>query len=163
MAIALHNVTVLGKTVHFKEKKSFVLGRKTRVLCGVAMRNRNNNNFYELLSLDPSRKKIGFDEIKRAYRSQALKFHPDTCSSSTKDESTRHFLEIKKAYETLSDPILREIYDEDLRFGCDGEGKRRNGMMMVKRGSKEFSREVLQRQLSGLKKRSMERVGKKIH
>ncbi|WOG81845.1 hypothetical protein DCAR_0100999 [Daucus carota subsp. sativus] len=60
-------------------------------------------NFYELLSLN-SKENVGFEEIKKAYRSKALEYHPDVCSPSNREESTRNFVEIRKAYDTLSDP-----------------------------------------------------------
>jgi molecular chaperone DnaJ len=51
------------------------------------------------------------NKIKRAYRKVAKNFHPDT--SPIKDDAEK-FLEIRKAYETLSDEKLRRQYDEKL-------------------------------------------------
>ena len=52
------------------------------------------------------------DDIKRAYRSMALRYHPDVCHDpSEKEESTRMFVQLNAAYETLSNPRLREEYD----------------------------------------------------
>lgn len=124
--------------------------------------NIGKTNLYEVLSLDISKNKVGFDEIKKAYRFKALKFHPDACDDPSKrEELTRRFIEIKIAYDTLSDPISREMYDFELGLGGDSCRGRRSYGMGEERG---FSREVWQRQLNGLKKRSTMRMEKKkIH
>lgn len=49
------------------------------------------------------------DDIKRAYRRQALGHHPDKNAGSV--ESHKKFVEIGQAYETLSDPDKRRQYD----------------------------------------------------
>ncbi|XP_062849499.1 dnaJ homolog subfamily B member 6b isoform X2 [Trichomycterus rosablanca] len=56
------------------------------------------------------------DDIKKAYRKQALKWHPDK-NPNNKVEAERRFKEISKAYEILSDEKKRSQYD---RFGKDG-------------------------------------------
>ena len=48
-------------------------------------------------------------EIKAAYRSLALKHHPDR----TNGHSSERFIRIKKAYETLSDPIAKRDIDNE--------------------------------------------------
>ncbi|KAK6924117.1 DnaJ domain [Dillenia turbinata] len=71
-------------------------------------------NLYKILCLD-SEKKVSFDEIRKAYRSLALLFHPDVCPDpSKKEESTRRFIEVQKAYETLSNPTSRQVHDYEL-------------------------------------------------
>lgn len=113
-----------------------------------------SNNLYEILSLD-SDKKVGIEEIKKAYRCKALKFHPDTCSLADQEESTRRFMEINMAYETLSDPITREMYDYEI-----GLWESSSSSSSSSRGF-SLSRETWQRQLGGLKKRSVRRMEKK--
>lgn len=49
------------------------------------------------------------DEIKRAYRRLARKFHPDV---STEPEAEQRFKEIGEAYEVLKDPEKRAAYDQ---------------------------------------------------
>jgi len=54
------------------------------------------------------------DEIKKAYRKCALRWHPDKHSDSDKkaqEEANRRFLEISDAYETLIDVNDRAWYD----------------------------------------------------
>ena len=54
------------------------------------------------------------DEIKKAYRKLARKFHPDV---SKEANATEHFKEIGEAYEVLQDPEKRATYDELRRNG----------------------------------------------
>lgn len=54
------------------------------------------------------------DEIKKAYRKLALKFHPDKNSDADAED---RFKEIAEAYEILTDPKKRSIYDQ---FGEEG-------------------------------------------
>lgn len=55
------------------------------------------------------------EDIKKAYRKQALKWHPDKNKSPAAEE---RFKEIAEAYEVLSDPKKREVYDQ---YGEEGE------------------------------------------
>ncbi|KAL4367305.1 hypothetical protein GQ457_05G014990 [Hibiscus cannabinus] len=110
-------------------------------------RPRGNTDFYRVLRLDRT-ENVGLDQIKKAYRGLVLEYHPDVCPPSSKDEYTNRFLELQTAYETLSDPISRKMYDYELRSGSG---------WMDERGSK-FPRDVWEKQLDGLKKRSHARL-----
>ncbi|KAF9134381.1 hypothetical protein BGW39_007259 [Mortierella sp. 14UC] len=71
-------------------------------------------NYYELLCLEPGASK---DDVRKAYRRQALLFHPDKMKPHMKEEASQHFHLISEAYEVLSDDGKRELYD---RYGYDG-------------------------------------------
>ena len=61
------------------------------------------------------------EEIKRAYRRQALRYHPDKNKEPGAEEK---FKEIAEAYDVLSDPRKREIFD---RYGEEGACARAAG------------------------------------
>ncbi|RDX67676.1 Chaperone protein dnaJ 20, chloroplastic, partial [Mucuna pruriens] len=65
------------------------------------------DNLYKILSLSPD--SATTEDIKKAYRSMALLYHPDVCHN--KEESTRMFVQLNAAYRTLSNPRLRAEYD----------------------------------------------------
>ena len=54
-------------------------------------------------------KKVSEKEIKKAFRSLALKYHPD---KSSDPDALDKFREIAEAYEVLSDPDKRRQYDQ---------------------------------------------------
>lgn len=73
----------------------------------------SNTNFYKMLSL--SHERASTDEIKKAYRTMARRHHPDVCHDpSMKEESTKLFVQLNEAYQTLSDPVLRQEYDYEM-------------------------------------------------
>ncbi|XP_013083446.1 dnaJ homolog subfamily B member 6-A-like isoform X4 [Biomphalaria glabrata] len=72
-----------------------------------------NLDYYEVLGIEVSATE---QEIKKAYRRLALKWHPDK-NPENKDEAKRKFQEISEAYDVLSDKQKRDVYD---RYGKDG-------------------------------------------
>lgn len=70
-----------------------------------------NQNYYDILEVP---KNASQSEIKKAYHKLALKWHPD----KNKDHvATEKFKLISEAYDTLSDPEKKEVYD---KYGKDG-------------------------------------------
>jgi hypothetical protein len=80
---------------------------------GSCSKQSSRKDYYEVLSLEHSAA-VGAEEIKRAYRRLALRYHPDLCPPSRRAESTVLFLELRRAYDTLSDPARRVRYDAEL-------------------------------------------------
>ena len=76
------------------------------------------------------------DELKKAYRKLAMKFHPDKNTSPGAEEK---FKEIGEAYEVLSDEKKRRIYDqvgaEGLKNGAGQEGMGGGGMPNFRGGT----------------------------
>ncbi|KAL4571887.1 hypothetical protein LXL04_018654 [Taraxacum kok-saghyz] len=54
-------------------------------------------------------------EIKQAYKQMALKYHPDVSPPERTEEYTVRFIRVQEAYETLSDPEARSMYDSGNR------------------------------------------------
>ena len=64
-------------------------------------------DYYDVLGVPPG---AGADEIKRAYRQLARRYHPDISG----DDRGTAFLEVARAYEVLRDPDRRRSYDAGL-------------------------------------------------
>jgi DnaJ-class molecular chaperone len=77
-------------------------------------------DYYSILGLPKS---ASIEEIKKTYRKKALDLHPDRNSSP---EAENKFKELTKAYETLSDPEKKSIYDQ---FGENGKPTMNMGEM----------------------------------
>jgi len=69
-------------------------------------------DYYEILGVE---KTATVDEIKRAYRKAAMKYHPDR--NPDDPEAEKKFRECSEAFEALSDPEQRQRYD---RYGHEG-------------------------------------------
>ncbi|KAI5119108.1 hypothetical protein M0805_007856 [Coniferiporia weirii] len=72
-------------------------------------------DYYKLLDVD---RNANEDQIKKAYRKAALKWHPDRNSGS--EEASQKFKEISEAFEVLSDKDKRAIYDQVGEEGLKG-------------------------------------------
>jgi molecular chaperone DnaJ len=85
-------------------------------------------NYYEILGITDEEKNLSVSEfekiLKKKYRANALKFHPDRWVNGTeeeKKEAEQKFKEIAEANEVLSDPQKRQMYDNG-GFEFDASG-----------------------------------------
>ncbi|KAK7331698.1 hypothetical protein VNO80_28435 [Phaseolus coccineus] len=128
------------QTPHPPPTRFSVSCRATKQLRGV------EDNLYKILSLSPNTATP--DDIKKAYRSMALQYHPDVCNDgSRKEELTKMFVQLNQAYTTLSNPRLRAEYDYELGL--------RSSRMSV---GNESWRMRWEEQLGELKRRSHNRM-----
>ncbi|KAI3994268.1 hypothetical protein MKX01_012525 [Papaver californicum] len=73
-------------------------------------------DYYKVLQVDRSAKD---DDLKKAYRKLAMKWHPDKNPNNKKDAEAK-FKQISEAYDVLSDPQKRTIYDQYGEEGLQG-------------------------------------------
>lgn len=92
----------------------------------------NKKDYYEILGVD---KTATQDDIKKAYRKLARKYHPDV-NKDNKEEAEEKFKEISTAYEVLSDEKKKKMYDTYGEAGPDGFG---SGGGYYSYGSQDFS------------------------
>lgn len=74
----------------------------------------SKRDYYEVLGVN---RDAGDDEIKKAYRKLAMKYHPDR--NPDNKEAEEKFKEAKEAYEMLSDPQKKAAYDRYGHAGVD--------------------------------------------
>ena len=77
------------------------------------MANENKRDYYEVLGVE---KNAAEDQIKKAYRKLAAKYHPDVNHEADAEEK---FKEINEAYEVLSNDEKRQLYDQYGFAGVD--------------------------------------------
>lgn len=70
------------------------------------------SDLYVLLGVQPS---ASAEDIKKAYRREALRWHPDRHEESTRSEAEARFKAVSQAYQTLSDANSRAVYDSERR------------------------------------------------
>jgi len=77
-------------------------------------------NYYKILGVD---KQAGESEIKRAFKKQAMKCHPDKVAPEDREAAELTFKDLNEAHEVLKNPQTRQRYDagHDIE-GCGGGG-----------------------------------------
>ncbi|CBZ54743.1 hypothetical protein NCLIV_051690 [Neospora caninum Liverpool] len=78
--------------------------------------NPGEKDFYEVLGV---KKDAGIDEIKKAYRQLALKWHPDR-NPDNRQQAEAQFRLVSEAYQTLSNPEKRQQYDAMRQYRGSG-------------------------------------------
>ena len=102
--------------------------------------NIKNKSFYEILGISHFSNQ---DEIKLAYHKLAKKYHPDI-----NPKTGNLFKEINIAYETLSDPILRDKYDLSLKLESIVKVQEKNKNKAVKRHENKINKKSAKEQLN---------------
>jgi len=100
----------------------------------------SKRDYYEVLGVD---KNASQDDIKKAYRKLAKKYHPDV---SSEDKAEEKFKEVREAYETLSEPQKRGQYD---RFGHSANQQGQGGFGGGQGGFGDFDFEDIFSQFFG--------------
>lgn len=83
----------------------------------------SKTHLYDVLEIKPGATEA---EIRKAYRKLAMKFHPD--KNSHNPDAADKFKEVGHAYEILSDPQKRQIYDQYGEEGLEGGAGMGGGM-----------------------------------
>jgi curved DNA-binding protein CbpA len=109
-------------------------------------------NYYELLGISrPSELTTSIDtkSVRKAYRQQAQKWHPDkqapaqntttTTTGISKDEATARFAQISQAYEVMSDDWKRKEYDLFLQY-CDSQAEEEQDEAALRKKRKHWSK-----------------------
>lgn len=79
-----------------------------------------SKDYYAVLNVS---RNASQEDIKRAYRKLAIKCHPDK-NPDNREEATKKFKEVGEAYDTLSDPEKRQMYNVYGAEGVKNQGQR---------------------------------------
>lgn len=103
--------TVRSPTSHlvFCYQESIRRQQKSRTISCTA----SNEFRKEMTALNSKRADV--DQLKKAYRKLALRYHPDVCDPSMREESTRMFIELQKTYVNLLDQESQKTVSSETR------------------------------------------------
>ena len=73
-----------------------------------------NKNYYEILEINRT---CSQEDISEAYRNLSLQYHPSRATPDKKEVYELHFQKLAEAYEVLSDPVKKGIFDI---YGAEG-------------------------------------------
>jgi hypothetical protein len=111
-------MVVLVVACHFHMNMATFSGDLLLCCCAGCIRGDDDSTaYYSALNLSPS---ASHEEIRKSWRSFSLRFHPDKLAQRGKevtDEDQKMFARAKDAYNVLSDPVRRRVYDS---YGANG-------------------------------------------
>lgn len=81
-------------------------------------------DYYDILGVS---RNASASEIKKAYRKLAREHHPDVVAKEDKKQAEKRFKEINEAYQVLSDPEKKSMYDRMGHAGFNANGGNRAG------------------------------------
>lgn len=124
----------------------------------VAWEEQKRMSLYDLLGISQNG---SLAEIKQAYKQLARKYHPDVCPDPDRtEEYTKRFVQVQEAYEVLSDPPRRALYDQMLVMGFKNysystlSARKRSDYYSQQDVGREHWKSRWESQLAGLKRRS---------
>ena len=102
----------------------------------------DSKDYYEILELN---KNCSQEDISESYRRLSLKYHPKVTKPENAAVFEYHFQKLAEAYEVLSDPNKKEIFDiygkEGLKNGILGKnGKKKDGYRFIGNGHEIFEK-----------------------
>ena len=100
----------------------------------------SKSDYYEVLGVS---RECSDQELKSAYRKQALKYHPDRNPGDHAAEEM--FKTASEAYQVLSDADKRAVYDRYGHAGLGGQGSGFGGPLRRKRGHRRHLRRSFRR------------------
>mmetsp|Transcript_21654 Transcript_21654/g.38444 ORF Transcript_21654/g.38444 Transcript_21654/m.38444 type:complete len:409 (+) Transcript_21654:56-1282(+) len=123
----------LRTSVHLKDKwrnlsKKQLLNNQAVFQRPMVVEHRQQN-LYEVLGVQPGASQT---DIKKAYHTAALKYHPDKNGSQ---ESSQKYVEISEAYTKLKDPEVRKEYDR--RYSSSFKSQKKRKVQETESGSRE--------------------------
>ena len=101
-----------GQQQYHRKYQERARQRPSQEAGGIEKEIREAKDYYTLLGLDPKKRNSYTDaQIKKAYRTAAMKYHPDMHPGSDKKQMEEKFKVVNEAYMTLQDESSRRQYN----------------------------------------------------